>query len=120
MTYFTDDELRCKCGCGKLYFSAEALAKLNKLREKCGFPFIISSGYRCPEHPREASKEAPGEHSTGQAVDIVCNGSQAKILMKNALDMGVPRIGVNQRGSYSKRFIHIGFNLMMPPAFWSY
>ena len=39
------------------------LQKLDALREVCGFPFIITSGYRSPNHSIEAAKAKPGTHS---------------------------------------------------------
>jgi len=35
------------------------LHKLDELREKCGFPFKITSGYRDASHPSEVVKAAP-------------------------------------------------------------
>ena len=116
--YFTDEELACQ-HCGKQGFKAEHLEKLNAIREACGFPFIVSSGYRCEAHPIEAAKQRPGEHSLGSAVDIACEGEKALTVLYMAQVWGVKRIGVNQRGS--GRFIHLGFSDELPsPAIWSY
>ena len=122
MSYFTDEELACQ-HCGKQGFRAEHLEKLNAIREACGFPFIVSSGYRCEDHPIEAQKVAKGgsvgEHSLGSAVDIACEGEKAVMLLYMAQVWGVKRIGVNQKGS--NRFIHLGFSDELPtPALWSY
>ena len=37
--------------------SHELINKLQSLRTELGFPFIITSGYRCEEHPIEARKK---------------------------------------------------------------
>jgi len=90
---------------------------LNLLREEANFPFVITSGYRCPEHPIEKRKSKPGAHSTGRAVDIAVSGAQSIIVMKLALNAGCERIGVNQKGG--SRFIHLDL-ADKPSASWSY
>lgn len=123
MSYFTEDELRCKCGCGVYYFDESVLDTLNAIRGACGFPFPVYSGYRCPDHPIEAAKEASGRpigaHCTGKAVDIGVEGERAHRLIQSALEHGCPRIGVNQTGS--GRFIHLDWDYTRPhPTVWSY
>jgi len=44
--------------------------RLQDLREVCGFPFKVTSGYRCEKHNKEVSKKSKGQHSRGLAVDI--------------------------------------------------
>ena len=120
MSYFTPEELACT-HCGKQNFNEEVLATLNQMREEAGFPFVVSSAYRCPEHPIEAKKANLGEHTTGMAVDILVSGEQAHTLLSLAAAYGVPRIGVNQKGARANRFIHLGFNEDYPnPTVWSY
>jgi uncharacterized protein YcbK (DUF882 family) len=46
------------------------LLKLDLLRARCGFPFVITSGYRSEDHPIEAKKEKAGTHAQGIAADI--------------------------------------------------
>ena len=64
-----------------LNFDEDFLKTLNAIREECGFPFTITSGYRSPEHPIEARKirlgKPAGAHSTGKAVDIAVKGEKA-------------------------------------------
>lgn len=120
-SYFSEDELRCKCGCGVYYFDENFLQLLNDLRGECGFPLPVSSGYRCPKHPIEAAKSRPGAHSTGKAVDISVSHWRAHIVTKRAMELGVWRIGVNQKGPSAKRFIHLDVCGDLPePAIWSY
>lgn len=116
--YFSEDELACS-HCGKYKFDPQFLAVLNSIRDRVG-PMPVSSGYRCPAHPIEARKSnGPGEHSTGLAVDIAVSGWRAHRLLEVALEHGIPRIGVNQKGS--SRFIHLGMNEDYPnPTIWSY
>jgi len=116
--YFTRDELACS-HCGEYKFDDDFLELLDTLREECGFPFPVSSGYRCPLHPIEAAKRHPGAHTTGRAVDIAVSHGQAYKLLEVAIAHGVPRIGVQQNGD--GRFIHLDWDVTRPyPRVWSY
>jgi zinc D-Ala-D-Ala carboxypeptidase len=63
MNYFSDDELRCQCGCNELIFDPAVRTALNAVRMEYGKPMVVTSGYRCPNHPIEAKKSKPGEHT---------------------------------------------------------
>lgn len=120
--YFSLDELACK-HCGTRGFNYENLPLLDAIREECGFPFILSSAYRCPQHPAEKNKTSVllGEHAQGDAVDVLCYGNDAYKLVEVAIAHGVTRIGISQRGEHSKRFIHLGFSKHKPRfMIWSY
>ena len=121
--YFKQKELACKCGCNTNKFDSEFLLKLNAIREECGFPFVITSAYRCKNHPIEARKARPGSHYTGKAVDVRCSGAKSLEVIRVALKHGIERIGVQQK-SGSQKFIHLdgctkeeGFSC---PDSWSY
>lgn len=118
MKYFHSDEFRCQ-HCGNQGIKSSFTEKLDDIRDECGFPFLISSGYRCPEHPIEARKEKPGSHAAGYAADIAVTGEQALRVIEVALRHGIKRIGVNQKGG--GRFIHLDTDPDRPsPAIWSY
>ena len=102
--YFTEKELKCK-HTGEYVFDEDFLKTLNKIREECGFPFPISSGYRSPLHPIEQRKAQVGTHTTGKAVDILCRGEDALKVISVAMKNGIQRIGVQQKGT--GRFIHL-------------
>jgi uncharacterized protein YcbK (DUF882 family) len=120
MTYFSDDELKCK-HCGGLVFDEAFRELLDDIRVACGFPLPVSSGYRCPDHPIEIAKDEPGAHSSGKAVDIKISGEKSLKLVEVALKHGVKRIGVNQKGDWRQRFIHLDNELDLPnPTIWSY
>lgn len=125
--YFSKEELACKhcLEAGKsieeaYVFDDEFLELLNHLRVNCGFALPVSSGYRCPNHPIEAAKgTTTGAHCSGKAVDIAISGARAHKLVKVALALGIPRIGVAQRGN--NRFIHLDYDGSLPtPRIWSY
>ena len=120
--YFSKEELSCR-HCGEYKFDEGFLELLNGIREECGFPLPVTSGYRCPKHPIEAAKKRPGAHSSGRAVDIKVSGERAHKLVSVALAMGVPRIGVKQKSGSEiyDRFIHLDWDITLPgPAIWSY
>ena len=102
--YFSMDELACK-HCGQGNMDEEFMAKIVFLREELGFPFIVTSAYRCKDHPIEAKKTTLGAHVSGRAIDIAVKGEQAHKLLKKALSMGFSGVGVNQKGA--SRFIHL-------------
>lgn len=104
---FTRQELACTC-CGDCKIHPEMIAILQSIRNFYGKPLFVSSGYRCPKHPVEVMKDKPGEHAHGMAVDIICHGALALEIMRNAQALGVTRIGINQKGRASSRFIHLG------------
>ena len=125
MKYFTASELKCQCavaGCTKHGMDKDFMNIIDGIREEAGFPFPVNSGYRCPKHPIEAKKEnGPGAHATGKAIDIAVSGEQALVLVALAMKHEIYRIGVNQKGSYESRFIHLDVcENYMTPALWSY
>jgi len=121
MKYFTDKEFACRC-CGKSEMNDRLLDALDKMRELCCFPFIISSGYRCPEYNNKVSSTGlTGPHTTGKAVDIVVSGKDAHKLLKYAYMYNFTGIGISQRGDHSKRFIHLDIiEGNTRPWIWSY
>lgn len=98
--YFTVEEMRCK-HTGALEMEKDFIALLDIIREECGFPFVITSGYRHETHPVEARKKRAGTHAKGCAVDIKATPKQAMKIMEVAKYHGITRIGV------AKSFIHL-------------
>ena len=120
--FFTEEEMRCQCGCEQDGMHSEFMEKLTSLRADWGQPMTVTSGYRCPNHPIEAKKIKPGTHASGRAVDIAIQGEDAYNLLCAALGHGFSGIGVNQKGS--ARFIHLD-DLTRDegwprPTIWSY
>jgi len=101
---FSRSEMACQ-HCGRAEMDADTMWKLQELRDSFGKPMRVNSGYRCPEHPIEANKSKPGAHSSGRAVDISVQGSDAYALVMLAMRQGWQGIGVQQKGD--GRFIHL-------------
>lgn len=102
---FTEEEFKCK-HTGKCKMDKNFMRKLQDLRTECGFPFIITSGYRDKTHPIEAKKRRGGEHTIGKAADIAISGKNVIRLLVLADKHGFKRFGIKQHGE--GRFIHLG------------
>ena len=113
MKYFTVDEFNCQYT-GENQMDPEFMEKVDKLREHCGFPFVITSGFRSPTHPIEAKKDVPGTHSQGIAADIkITNSAQRYTIIREALQLGFTGIGV------AGDFIHVDTR-GSAPVIWTY
>ena len=112
--YFTLDEFACQ-ETGENEIKTEFVERLDALRDACGFPFTITSGYRSPRHSIEVKKpNGPGQHAAGIAADIaVTGGHQRFIIINNAVQLGFTGIGV------AKGFIHVDIRDTTPMA-WCY
>ena len=111
--YFKLEDFDCQ-ETGENEMSTEFIQRLDGLRSVCGFPFIVTSGYRSPNHSIEAKKERPGQHAQGIAADIkVVGGAQRRLLVEKALDMGFTGVGVD------KNFVHVDIRTTTP-VLWVY
>ena len=121
--HFSLREFACRC-CGKAYIDLDFVLLLDKMRSRCGFPFVVTSGYRCPRYNR--SKKYGPAHPTGLAVDISVSGPRTYELVSQAVRFGIPRIGIKQRGPHSGRFVHLDVvpwwnrELVPNPCIWTY
>lgn len=101
-SYFTDKELMCKCGCGKVNMNGEFLDKLNEARHFAGKGWKVNSAYRCAAHNKAVGGVAGSSHTKGYAVDISAPTSQKKFeIVSNAMKAGINRIGIG------KTFVHL-------------
>lgn len=123
--YFTPNELKCKCEkCGSTgsEMDAELMGKIELLRDKCAFPFVVTSAYRCPAHNDKVSSTGlSGVHTTGLAIDIAVRGVRAHKFLEEAFKIGFSGIGVAQKGE--SRFIHLddaNETDHLRPWVWSY
>lgn len=111
--YFDINEFACK-ETGENGIKEELIHCLDMLREKCGFPFVITSGYRSERHSIEMEKEKPGTHTLGIAADIKVNdGVQRLAVVSHAIDLGFSGIGV------AKHFVHVDIRAGTP-VMWAY
>jgi len=99
--YFKISDFDCQ-ETGENEMEPDFIDQLDDLREACGFPFIVTSGYRRPLNSFEKRKATPGTHAQGIAADIkVSGGQQRRLIVKKALELGFGGIGI------AKGFVHI-------------
>lgn len=121
--FFSREELQCKCGCGGIP-QDDFIRKLDTLRQTCGFPLPVTSGYRCPDYNAKVSGTGKtGPHTTGRAVDIAVNRAEAYQLVGHAMfSANMSGIGLQQKGS--ARFVHLddlpNAEGQPRPTVWSY
>lgn len=94
LKHFKKEEFDCS-ETGENQMSESFLYRLDELRTRCGFPFVVLSGYRSPKHSLERKKDSPGAHAVGVAADIRCSGPQMRKLVFEAMRMGFKGVGVN-------------------------
>lgn len=113
MKYFKIEEFDCQ-HTGNNRMDPAFLEYLDALRLLCGFPFVITSGYRDPTHPIEQAKPKLGTHAQGIACDIkIDSATKRYTLINNALLSGFRGIGVD------KEFIHLDMR-KTTPVIWTY
>ena len=112
--YFKITDFDCQ-ETGENEMKPHFVRKLDDLREKCGFPFYVTSGYRSPNHSLEKVKKMPGTHAQGLACDIYVNGGRQRMqIVKQACAMGFNGIGV------SKAFVHVDIRDSDKSVLWCY
>lgn len=102
---FTEDEFRCKCGCGRADMKHAFMNRLQLLRTACGFAFPVTSGFRCPEYDKLIG--GADVHPSGEAGDLNLWGGKINIVVSHLARLGVNRFGLSQTGDYKDRFIHL-------------
>ena len=114
LNYFTREEFDCQVS-GTNNMEMDFLKKLDKLRAYCGFPFVITSGYRHPTmHPIERKKEVPGTHAQGIAADIkITNAADRLTIVTKAIELKFTGIGID------KGFVHVDTR-GTTPVMWTY
>lgn len=119
--HFSKKELCCP-HCDMCGIDDGFMQILEKIREEIDIPLFVTSAYRCPEYNSIISTTGPaGPHTTGKAVDIMISGASAYNLIRLGLEFNIVGIGVNQKGSFAKRFVHLDMiESNLRPRFWSY
>ena len=120
---FTPEEMACR-HCGTILIAPEFMDRLQAMRSKLGFPFLVSSGYRCPAHNAKISTTGRSGPHTVAAVDLAVFGIEAARLMTAAPGFGFTGRGLLQHGSWARRFIHLDDLENTPstlrPRVWTY
>lgn len=112
--YFNRGEFACKCGCGLNKVQDSLLERLDVAREIAGVPFVIKSGYRCPQHNAAVGGVANSAHTRGLAADIACTAATKNIIVKGLIKAGFKRIGLGGN------FVHADIDPTLGNAIWTY
>jgi len=117
--HFTFKEFECNCGNHCNDMDAGFITMLDNLRDDLGFPFIITSGYRCPAwNDKVSSTGRTGPHTTGRAVDILASHQNAIEIIALGYQAGFRGFGISQQGK--DRFIHLDHMQRPHTTCWSY
>lgn len=113
---FSEEEFRCKCGCGTCVMNEEFIVRLDFARYIAGIPFNITSGFRCPEHNEKVGGKSNSAHTRGFAADISTPYSGDRFIILDALlDVGFTRFGVMDKA------LHVDGDPSLPPdVIWDY
>lgn len=90
--------------------SDKLMEKLDLLREKCGFPIVITSGLRTAEYNSTLEDSVSNSaHLKGLAVDLLCTDSTRRDKMiKVSYELGFTRRGIG------KNYIHLDIDDTKP------
>lgn len=113
--FFKREDFDCQ-ETGENRMEDDFIHELDKLRERCGWPFYVTSGFRDPSHSAERNKpNGGGSHTMGIAADIkVTNGKQRNEIVKHAMAMGsFNGIGI------ARSFVHVDMR-EDTPVLWTY
>ena len=114
----TDKKLLCTCGnskCDKRSVNQGVLNMVQLVRDEAMRGLTVTSGGRCPNHPKELCRITPADHQNCIAVDIaVSGGLERGQLVKLGLKHGFNAIGV------ANSFVHLGFREGEPLVIWTY
>lgn len=119
-TYFTPEELACRCGCGLgLHwgdYDESLLLLLDRIRGLIGHPVQVTSGYRCVAHNTASGGKPDSEHLIGAAADLhVADSEERYRMLVTVLALKVKRVGI------ANGFIHVGVSQRHPsPRAWLY
>lgn len=115
---FKPAEWACK-HCGKQGTLPWFEEKIQEFRDLIGLPLIITSGYRCPQHPAEINKPkwSIKRHQQGIAADLYCPQMDLRDLYEAAVTSDLfTGIGVNVHAG----FLHLDCRPSSEAADWAY
>ena len=106
---FTENELKCRCGCGRLNYDNEFLIRVQAFRYMLGRAMTVTSGGRCVKHNKAEGGELTSCHECetkkATALDFTCKDLQQAYFL--ACDCGL----FNEVIHYiHKGFIHLGLD----------
>ena len=71
---------------------------LDRAREYAGVPFVITSGFRSPDHNAAVGGVPESSHTKGLAVDLRCETSENRYrVLTGLIAIGFKRIGIYEK-----------------------
>lgn len=109
--HFNVSEFRCKCGRNhNTEINPELISKLEVLYKQLNCKkIIVNSGYRCSAHDKAVGGNGYGQHTKGNAADIVCYGADGKIISTKKVACEAQEVGFGGIGNIDSTYtaIHV-------------
>ena len=109
--HFNAKEFRCKCGkTHDTELNPKLVDNLEKLYRVLGCSkIIVTSGYRCPTHDKNVGGNGTGQHTKGNAADIICYGQDGSIISTKKVACKAQDIGFGGIGNIDRTYtaIHV-------------
>lgn len=109
--HFNVREFRCKCGRNhNTEINPELISKLEVLYKQLNCKkIIVNSGYRCSAHDKAVGGNGCGQHTKGNAADIVCYGADGKIISTKKVACEAQEVGFGGIGNIDSTYtaIHV-------------
>ena len=109
--HFNAREFRCKCGkTHDTEINPNLVTNLEKLyRALSCSKIVITSGYRCPEHDKAVGGNGTGQHTKGNAADIICYGQDGSVISTKKVACKAQDIGFGGIGNIDSTYtaIHV-------------
>jgi uncharacterized protein YcbK (DUF882 family) len=103
-SHFTEEEARCKCGCGRMVVNDILVRLLEAIRATAGHRLVIVHSWnRCGQYNKKVGGSPDSQHLYGKAADISIKGVSPDQLAQFAESCGADGIG-----TYHKQgFVHV-------------
>ena len=110
-THFNVREFRCKCGkTHDTEINPNLVDSLEKLyRVLSCSKVVVTSGYRCPDHDKAVGGNGTGQHTKGNAADIICYGQDGSVISTKKVACKAQDIGFRGIGNIDSTYtaIHV-------------
>lgn len=109
--HFNASEFRCKCGkTHDTEINPNLVTNLEKLYRvlDCS-KIVVTSGYRCSDHDKAVGGNGTGQHTKGNAADIICYGQDGNIISTKKVACKAQDIGFRGIGNIDSTYtaIHV-------------
>ena len=95
---------------------ADFVETLDTLRDYCGFPLYVTSGFRTATHNASVGGKPNSAHTRGWAADLyVGSDAERYAILDAAIELGFQRIGIGST------FVHLDLDPSLPQhVVWVY